>query len=319
MNDDAAVYERDRATRAEGWDEAAFRRTFRDGISLSDNRVRIHYVAGGHGPAVVLLHGFPQHWREWRLVMPTLAEGGYRVIAPDLRGFGFSDKPLDGFDVVTVSEDMRQVAAQNGIKEVSLVGHDVGAAVAYAWAAGHPDEVQRLTLIEGLPAGPAGMPTLKGKSLWHLAFGSTPDVPEILLANRERTFVEFLLRQGAYDPTTFPDEEIEAYTVRFAAVGGVRGALAHIRAIPQSAALNQKLSERRLTMPVLAIGAALSFGEHMAAGARQFADNVTGVVAERCGHWVPEERPVWLAQQLIRFLSEDHQKAERVSARGAGS
>jgi pimeloyl-ACP methyl ester carboxylesterase len=319
MNDDAAVYERDRATRAERWDQVAFQRTFRDGISLSGNRVRIHFVAGGRGPTVVLLHGFPQHWREWRLIMPALVEAGYRVIAPDLRGFGFSDKPLDGFDVVTVSEDMRQVAAQNGIREVTLVGHDVGAAVAYAWAAGHPDEVQHLTLIEGLPAGPSGMPMLKGKSLWHLAFGSTPDVPEILLADRERTFVEFLLRQGAYDQTTFADEEIEAYTRTFASVGGVRGALAHIRAMPQSAALNQKLSERRLTMPVLAIGAALSFGENMAAGARQFADNVTGVVAERCGHWIPEERPVWLAQQLIRFLSEDRREGERVLARGAGS
>jgi microsomal epoxide hydrolase len=159
----------------------------------------------------------------------------------------------------------------------------VGAAVAYAWAAGHPDEVQHLTLIEGLPAvlepKSAGVPMLRGKPLWHLAFGSTPDVPEILVANRERIFVEFLLRQGAHDPTTFSDEEIEAYTRTFVAVGGVRGALAHIRAIRQSAALNQSLSERRLTMPVLAIGAALSFAEHMEEGARQFANSVTGVVA----------------------------------------
>jgi pimeloyl-ACP methyl ester carboxylesterase len=322
MNDDA-LYEQDRASRAETWDEAAFHRTFRHDISISDNRVRIHYVAGGNGPAIVLLHGFPQHWREWRLIMPALAESGYRVIAPDLRGFGFSDKPLDSFDIVTVSEDIRQLVAQDGTREVSLVGHDVGAAVAYAWAAGHPDEVQRLTLIEGLPAGlepkPAGAPMLRGKPLWHLAFGSTPDVPEILLANRERTFIEFLLRQGAYDQTTFPDEEIEAYTCTFAAVSGVRGALAHIRAIPQSAALNRKLSERRLTMPVLAIGAALSFGEHMEEGARQFANSVMGAVAERCGHWIPEERPVWLTRQLAGFFGRDRQQPELASASHGGS
>jgi pimeloyl-ACP methyl ester carboxylesterase len=141
MNDDAAVYECDRTARAEAWDEAAFHRAFRHDISILDNRVRIHYVAGTHGPAIARLHGFPQHWREWRLIMPALAESGYRVIAPDLRGFGLSDKPLNGFDVVTVSEDIRQVVAQHSIREVSLVGHDVGAAVAYAWAAGHPDEV----------------------------------------------------------------------------------------------------------------------------------------------------------------------------------
>jgi pimeloyl-ACP methyl ester carboxylesterase len=130
MHDDAAVYDLDRTARTKAWDEAAFQRTFRHDVSIVENRVRIHYVAGGHGPAVVLLHGFPQHWREWRLIMPALAESGYRVIAPDLRGFGFSDKPLEGFDVVTVSEDIRQLVAQNGITEVNVVGHDVGAAVA---------------------------------------------------------------------------------------------------------------------------------------------------------------------------------------------
>jgi pimeloyl-ACP methyl ester carboxylesterase len=157
---------------------------------------------------------------------------------------------------------------------------------------------------------------LRGKPLWHLAFGSTPDVPEILLASRERAFVEFLLRQGAYDQTTFPDEEIEAYTRSLAAVGGVRGALAHIRAMPQSAALNEKLSKRRLSMPVLAIGAVRSFGEHMEEGARQFANSVTGVVAERCGHWVPEDRPFWLIQQLTSFFGTDRPQSELASGAG---
>jgi len=309
MTDDAAIYAQDRAARAMPWDEAAFGRTFRHDIALVNGGVRIHCVIGGEGPPVVLLHGFPQHWREWRRLMPALADAGYTVVAPDLRGFGHSDKPLDGFDVGTVSEDIRQLVRQLGQPPVSLVGHDVGASIAYPWAAAYPDEVQRLVLIEGLPAGleppSAGMPMLRGKPLWHLAFGSTPDVPETLLANRERTLVEFLLRHGAYDPTTFSDDEIEAYTRPFAALGGTRGALAHIRAIPRSAELNRQLSERKLTMPVLAIGAALSYGPHMADGARQFAEHVTGVVAERSGHWIPEERPVWLVEQLMSFFGAD--------------
>jgi pimeloyl-ACP methyl ester carboxylesterase len=101
---------------------------------------------------------------------------------------------------------------------------------------------------------------------------------------------------------TFSDEEIDAYARPFAALGGVRGALAHIRAIPNSATLNRKLSEKKLEMPVLAIGAELSFGRSMAEGARRFAHHVSGAVAERCGHWIPEERPDWLSEQLLAFF-----------------
>jgi pimeloyl-ACP methyl ester carboxylesterase len=267
----------------------------------------------------MLLHGFPQHWREWRLVMPALADAGYTVVAPDLRGFGYSDKPLDGFDVATVAEDIRQVIAKlgRGEEKVRVVGHDVGSAVAYAWAAGHSEQVEQLVLMEGLPAGlePSGAatPVLQGKPLWHLAFGMTPDVPERLLADRERIFVEFLLRRGCYSPLTFSDEEIEAYSRPFSALGGVRGALAHIRAIPSSAALNRKLAEKKLEMPLLAIGAELSFGKYMAEGARRFAHNVSGAIAERSGHWIPEERPGWLSEQLLAFFGAERLKAKQVA------
>ena len=178
--------------RFRAWDENAFNRSFHHEFARTGN-VRIHYVIGGNGPLVTLLHGFPQNWREWRLVMPALVDAGYAVVAPDLRGFGHSDKPLDGFDVGTVAEDIRQVVAKLGRdkEKVRVVRHDVGSAVAYAWAATHPEQVEQLVLMEGLPAGlepqAAGTPMLQGKPLWHLAFGMTPDVPERLLADRELT------------------------------------------------------------------------------------------------------------------------------------
>jgi len=151
-------------------------------------------------------------------VMPTLADAGYTVVAPNLRGFGYSDKPLDGFDVGTVAEDIRQVIARLGRDEekVRVVGHDVGSAVAYTWAATHPEQVEQLVLMEGLPAGlepsGAGTPMLQGRPLWHLAFGMTPDVPERLLADRERIFIEFLSRRGCYDPMTFSDDSKQCGT-----------------------------------------------------------------------------------------------------------
>ena len=99
--------------RLRAWDESAFNHSFHHEFDRAGN-VRIHYVIGGNGPLVTLLHGFPQNCREWRFVMPALADAGYTVVAPDLRGFGSSDKPLDGFDVGTVAEDIRQVIAKLG-------------------------------------------------------------------------------------------------------------------------------------------------------------------------------------------------------------
>ena len=308
MGSENNLYSLDRALRCQPPDELAFGRTFTHDVATVNSDVRIHYVAGGKGPAVVLLHGFPQHWREWRLIMPRLAEEGYTVLAPDLRGFGFSDRPLSGYDVATVSEDVRQLAKQLGHTVVSVVGHDLGAAVAYAWAAAHPDEVSRLVLMEALPAGleSAGseVPTLRGKRTWHLAFMNAPDIPEALIAGREWIFVANLLRSGAYDPTAFTDADVDAYAKPFAAPGGIRGAAAHIRAMPESAAINRRLSERKLPMPVMAIGGELSFGAGMLKGARQFTQDLTGAVAERSGHWIPEERPAWLAEQVLQFFGQ---------------
>ena len=174
--------------------------------------------------------------------------------------------------------------------------------------------------MEALPAGleppSASVPMLQGKATWHLAFGSTPDVPEALLANRERVLVEYLFRH-AYDPTTFSQAEIDAYVRPLAALGGIRGAFAHIRAMPQSAKHNRSLSARKLAMPVLAIGSAMSFGKHMEDGARQFAESVTGRVVGRCGHWISEERPVWLSQQMNAFFGKSSTQSEFAQGRGA--
>lgn len=152
MSQDTVSFEHE--PRVGDWNEKAFNRSFRHEVATAGN-ARIHYVIGGNGPLVTLLHGFPQHWREWRLVMPALADAGYTVVAPDLRGFGYSDKPLDDFDVGTVAEDIRQIIGKlgRGEEKVRIVRHDVGSAVGYAWAAAHTEQVEQLVLMEGLPAG----------------------------------------------------------------------------------------------------------------------------------------------------------------------
>src|ERR687890_595268 len=144
--------------------------------TASVNGIQLHYVMGGHGDPIVLLHGWPETWYAWHKVMPALAKN-YTVIAPDLRGLGDSSKPLTGYDGKTLAEDIHQLVGKLGFKTIFLVGHDIGTQVAYSYAAAHPTEVKKLAVME-LPIpgfAPAGrMP------LWWVIFHQTPDVPEAL-------------------------------------------------------------------------------------------------------------------------------------------
>jgi pimeloyl-ACP methyl ester carboxylesterase len=231
--------------------------------------------------------------------MPTLAEFGYTVVAPDLRGFGDSDKPFDGYDALNVATDIHQLVCHLGHERIGVVGHDVGASVAYTLAAAHPDEVRGLVLMEAFPAG---LEVASDRQTWHLGFMAAPDLPETLLAGRESAFLAYLLRRSLFDPTLFSDAEVDAYARPFAGLGGIRGAAAHIRALPTSATQNRKLAENKLRTPVLTIGAQNTFGGSIEEAASHFAENVTGLVAQHSGHWIPEEQPAWLAEQLLAFF-----------------
>ncbi|MGA7009286.1 MAG: alpha/beta fold hydrolase, partial [Nitrososphaeraceae archaeon] len=149
------------------------------------NGIQLHYVTGGHGDPVVLLHGWPETWYSWHRVMPALAKN-YTVIAPDLRGLGDSSKPPTGYDGKTVAEDIHQLVTQLGFRTIFLVGHDIGTQVAYSYAAEHPTEVRKLVVMELTIPGfvPAGrMP------LWWAVFHQTPDVPEALVAGKEMMYL----------------------------------------------------------------------------------------------------------------------------------
>jgi triacylglycerol esterase/lipase EstA (alpha/beta hydrolase family) len=113
----------------------------------SVNSIQLHYVIGGHGNPIVLIHGWPQTWYEWRHVMPALAKN-YTVIVPDLRGLGDSSKPLTGYDGKTTAEDIYQLVSQLGFKQIFLVGHDIGAQTAYSYAAAHPNNVSKLVIMD---------------------------------------------------------------------------------------------------------------------------------------------------------------------------
>ena len=151
------------------------------------NGIQLHYVIGGQGDPIVLLHGWPQTWYEWRHVMPALAKN-YTVVAPDIRGFGDSSRPLTGYDGNTTAEDIHQLMSQLGFDKIILVAHDVGAQTAYSYAAAHPNNVSKLVLMD-FPFPGFLPPEFGANGPWWFAFHQVPNLPEAIVQGKEREYI----------------------------------------------------------------------------------------------------------------------------------
>ena len=275
------------------------------------NGVLLHYVTAGNenGEAVVLLHGFAQSWYEWRRdVIPALANK-YFTVAPDMRGIGDSEKPLDGYDKRTMAEDIWQLVRHLGLTKFYLVGHDFGAAVAYAFAAAHPDAVSKLVIAEMIMPGFGYEDCMQapfvtdglGRKVWHLAFHDAPNLPEALIAGRERMYLQWFHNNFGYVPNAIPEQDLDEYVRTYAAPGGMR-ALDYYRTHFIDAEHNRESSKTLLKMPVMAIGGAGFLGPIVAEGMAKLAENVRKEVIPECGHWVPDEQPEAFTKLLLEFL-----------------
>ncbi len=265
------------------------------------NGVELHYVRAGEGPPLLLLHGWPQTWYEWREVIPPLAEE-YTVIAPDLRGMGDSGKPREGYDKRTVADDTRELVHELGFEEVAVVGHDWGMPTAYAYAARYREEVQALGVMEAMLPGVREDDKLG--MLWHVRFHQVRDLPERLVSGNEETYLKWFYREGAYDPSAIDREALQEYVRSYSAPGGLRGGFEYYRAYEEDAEHNREHTEEDLEMPVLALGGEASFRSMPVEDMEAVATDVDGEVVERAGHWIPEERPDYLVERLRGFLDE---------------
>jgi pimeloyl-ACP methyl ester carboxylesterase len=279
--------------------------------TASVNGMQLHYVMGGQGDPIVLLHGWPETWYAWHKVMPALAQN-YTVIAPDLRGIGDSSKPTTGYDGKTVAEDIHQLVTKLGFDTIFLVGHDIGAFVAYPYAAAHPTEVERLVVMEVPPPINGFFPPPQVNiltALWWILFHQTPGVPEALTEGKEMTYLSWFYQNLAYNPAAITQEAINEYVSKYSAPGGMRAGFEYYRAIPQDAIQNENYSKTNLTMPVLALGAGYipAFGGNpntvAADGMKMLAQNVTGIIVPNSGHYIQEEQPDVVVKLLNNFFS----------------
>lgn len=263
--------------------------------------VKLHYLRVGHGPAVILLHGYTQTSRMWRPLIPKLADK-FTVIAPDLPGIGESDIPKDGLDMKTAAIRMHALAKSLGITKARVVGHDIGLMVAYAYAAQFPAEVEKLVVMDAfLPGVPGWELAYNNPDMWHFRFhGSTP---EALVEGREKTYFAYFWNDLAADKDhSLSESDRASYIVAYSRSGRMRAGWAYFASWPDTAKDFAQMAQTQLTMPVLSIAGEKASAAILGPQMKRVATDVKVIDLEGTGHWLMEERPKETMDALVAFL-----------------
>ena len=263
---------------------------------------RIHYLTAGSGPAVLLLHGYAETSRMWRPLMAKLAVD-HTVIAPDLPGIGDSDIPADGLDMTHAAERIHELVKSLGINSASVVGHDIGLMVAYAYAAQFQAETERLVLMDAFLPGVDGWEAIYNHpAIWHFRFNGP--TPEALVAGRERVFFEHFWNNFAADKAhSIPEADRKEYTAAYARPGRMRAGWAYFVSFQKAAGDFARFAQTKLEMPVLSIGGAKANGDALGKQAKLVATTAESITLPDTGHWLMEERPRETMDALVRFLA----------------
>ena len=271
------------------------------------NGFRMHYVTAGSGYPLVLLHGWPQSWFEWRTSIPALAQH-YQIIVPDLRGLGDSEKPLTGYDKRTLARDVRELLSQLGLERVGVIGHDWGGAVAFYLAYDHRALVERLFILDMIPglcrAGEA-FPLELAIKINHVFFhGGNPDWAAMLVGQNIDGYLRRFLTtlDFNYSPAVFSEADIAEYVRVNSLPGALRAGFEWYATGLREDAVNLAAATEKLTIPVLAYG-----GDTFLGDIRPYwtpvAQHVTGGVVAQCGHFIPEEQPEFVIEQALQFFA----------------
>jgi len=270
------------------------------------NGVRLHVLTAGDGPPMVLLHGWPQTSYAWRKVIPALAER-FRVVAPDLRGMGDSEKPASGYDMRTVATDIHELVRVLALERPYLVGHDWGGLVARRYALDWPGQAARLAILDIVPHEQvlSNLSANVARGAWHFFFNAVPDLPELLVQGNVEAFLRAFFRPKCHNPAVFIEEGIAEYTRAYSAPGALRGGFGYYRAMfTENRMLDAESRGQRISEPVLCL-----WGNNSGMGGvfdvlamwRTEAIDVRGHGIDACGHYPAEEQPEAVIRALLGF------------------
>ncbi|HKS58039.1 MAG TPA: alpha/beta hydrolase [Steroidobacteraceae bacterium] len=266
------------------------------------NGVRLHYLKMGQGDPVLLLHGFGQSSQMWRPLMRELAKD-HTVIAADLRGAGQSDAPADGYTKAEMARDVHALMNGLGYSKVSVVGHDIGMMVAYAYAAQFPGEVQKVVLMESVLPGVGEWARIWPRDQWHLRFyGKTP---EALVQGRERIYLEHFWNDFAADPAkSIAEADRKIYAAEYARPNHIRASMEWFRVVDEDAREFHDYAAKPLTMPMLVLTGEKGSGDGLIKQAQLIDTDVQGAVVPGAGHWLMEEAPGFVIPKIVEFLGK---------------
>lgn len=278
--------------------------------TIHTNGIRMHYVTQGKGLLIVLLHGFPEFWYSWRFQIPALAEGGYTVVAPDLRGYNDTEKPRSGYDIATLLADIAGLIAALGFEKAVIVGHDWGGVLAWEFATRYPHMTERL-IVMNAPHPAAMLRELRSvkqlRKSWYIFFFQLPWLPEYALLRNHAEAVGRMLRGAAVRKDAFPREVTARYQRAMSKPGAMHAALGYYRGVFREALRPSSFANavRRITAPTL-----LLWGEQdialdiaLTTGLEHWVDNLRVRRIPDCGHWVQQERPEQVNDMMLEFLS----------------
>ncbi len=275
--------------------------------TVTHDGVEIGYRVRGNGPAVVLIHGYPQSGYEWRHIAHELSSR-FRVIVPDYRGAAGSSKPEVGYDKRTMAADIHAVALDAGAEIAHVVGHDIGMMVAYAYARSFASETATLTLLDGvIPGTPMFANFIASGRAWHFGFHNEVDLAAQLLAGRESIYFDWIFDGNTVVKEAIGAEERAFYVREAQAPGALKAGLRTYAAVAEDGVENEKVLKRdgKLSMPVLALGGAFSLGPMMGAITAEIASNFAVDIIEGAGHFIAEEKPAAILRALTDFYEKN--------------
>lgn len=265
------------------------------------NGVTLHYVKTGSGPVILCMHGWPQNHREFLPVIERLHEQ-FTFIAPDLRGYADSDKPLDGYEPNNIALDMLGLLETEKVERFHILSHDLGGPPSVALAYASKGRALSLATID-TPFFGLNFPGYVDPRVayWHLAMHMNMDITRALIEGREEMYMRHFFRDFAFNPNAHSEEEIQRYVMQMRQPGNLRASLNHYGYIPQMAAQTAEWAKNKLSIPMMAWGGRRSFAEQSYECAKALSDQPQGGVIDECGHWVFEEKPDFISGKLKQF------------------
>ena len=265
------------------------------------NGIKLFYRIAGSGSPVVLLHGYTETGHMWNPIVPDLIKR-HTVIVPDLRGVGASEKPLNGYDKKNMAKDIHDLISSLGYKKATIIGHDIGLMVAYAYAAQFPHETDKVVLMDAFLPGVGNWKDVwLLRDLWHFHFYG--EVPLALVKGRERIYFEHFWNDFAADPKrSVPEADRQIYANAYAQDGGMRAGFEFFKNFEQDAKDFSQFASHKLDMPFLVLTGEKASGNSLIEQVKLVANHVQSKVITGAGHWLMEEAPQQAIPAILEFV-----------------